>query len=325
MKARTILLALAATAMLFTACGEKENEENNNTNNNGGNGGGITNTDNMATVGTISSELVSNIHFDDFGTANISARSTDANRRTFFGAGIAWESLGRTLNLADPQNDEEYWFRYEVENNEDMLMFTQSNYSGEVNSDLGHEESTHNPVFTSGTLTTTRTSEGYTLVIDGTLKDGTSVLIRLKMTFTDEIIPLTKNSIIIDDVKYAITSTASQNPGTAVVSWNCTGNNNISASGDIYPNSDNLHADLSMNPTGDDYHFSFNITVPGLQIEYEWDDDQLIGSLNGTPFTTTPFTEGYAETFAYRNDMSFILIATLNNGKVIKLYVDSTY
>ena len=218
MKARTILLALAATAMLFTACGEKENEENNNTNNNGGNGGGITNTDNMATVGTISSELVSNIHFDDFGTANISARSTDANRRTFFGAGIAWESLGRTLNLADPQNDEEYWFRYEVENNDDMLMFTQSNYSGEVNSDLGHEESTHNPVFTSGTLTTTRTSEGYTLVIDGTLKDGTTVLIRLKMAFTDEIIPLTKNSIIIDDVKYAITSTASQNPGTAVVS-----------------------------------------------------------------------------------------------------------
>lgn len=326
MKKVFFLLLAAMMTIAMVSC-EKDNEETNNqnnTNNGGNNGGAIENTDNMATVGTITSNLSSDLDFDDFGTANISARSMPGNRRAHFGAGIAWESLNKTLDLANPQDNEEYWFRYEVENDDDMIMFTQSNYSGEVNSDLGHEESTHNPVFTRGTLTTTRTAEGYTLVINGTLKDGTSVLISLKMDFTGEIVPLTRNSMILDGVKYAITSQANQNTGTGVVSWSCTGDN-ISASGNIYPYSDNLHAYLDQNPTGDGYRFSFNITAPGLQIEYEWNNDQLIGTLNGTPFTSTPFTDGYAETFAYSNDMSFILIGTLSNGKEIKLYVDSNY
>ena len=310
----------ALLAMAMVACGEKDNAEENNNNNNNGN---TTDSENMVKVGTLSSNLESRIEFDEFGYANIQGAYRNNDKHIHFGAGIAWESMGKTIDLANPQTDESYWFRFEAIENENMTSFTQNNNYGTVSSYLGDGERSSQPVFSNGTLTTTKTDAGYTLSLEGTLTDGTSVIIRLTMVYTNEIIPLTPNSIIYDGVKYTLSTNASQQ-GNGVFNWSSNGTN-VTASGEIYPNSNNLHADLTLYPTGDDYHFSFNITIPDLQLNYEWNDDQLICTLNGEGQPQTPFTDGYAETSAYYNDLSFIVIGTLSNGKTIKLYVQSTY
>jgi len=67
------------------------------------------------------------------------------------------------------------------------------------------------------------------------------------------------------------------------------------------------------------------VNVPGLQLSYFWNDDHIEGTLNGEAFTATPFTEGDAEISAYYNEMKVTVIGTLNNGKVLKLFVSSPY
>lgn len=321
MKARTILCALAATMMLFVAC--DKDDDNGNTN-----GGGITPTgDNYAIVGTLSSTLETTLEFDDYGTANFGGTymSEAEGKHVHFGAGIAWESLGKSIDLAGARLGEEYWFRYEGSAGGNMVMFTQRNTDGYIYSDLNHEEGVEQAVFTSGTLTTEHVDGGYTLAINGTLTDGTTVEIRMKVAYTDEVVPLTKNSLIYDGVKYEFTTTAQRNGGTGNVTWSSTGANGISSAGTVYQGSNNLHIFLQDNPIGDDYYFDFSVDAPGIQLDYSWHDDQLTGTLNGEAFTSTPFTEGDAEISAYSDQLRVTVIGTLASGKVLKLYVDSPY
>lgn len=315
------MVALFATAMV--SCNK---DDNNNSNGNNGGDRPVA-TDNMAQVGSLTTPLTGELQFDDYGNAAFQAMYfNDAEEvHVHFGAGIAWESLGKTFDLTTGHVGEDFWFRYEgwAENG---CEFTHNNYAdGTLGTWLNQSERMGEPVFSSGTLTTNRTDKGYTLKVEGTLTDGTSVLIKMDVPFTEEIIPLTKNSVIYDGVKYEFTTTATQDGGTANVSWTSTGDNNVSSSGTVYQNSHNLHIYLQNNPTGDGYYFDFNVNVPGLELSYNWANDQLSGTLNGEPFTSTPFTEGDAEISAYYNEMSVTVIGTLSNGKVLKLYVASPY
>lgn len=278
-------------------------------------------SDNMARLGNGNAiPLQSALQFDDFGEANFSGmcRGNGGLSRAHFGAGIAWESLGRTLDLAAPQASEEYWFRYEEWHDTDMVAFTQNNYLGEVYGELNNEDGTSSPVFTSGTLTTAHVDGGYTLAIDGTLKDGTTVSIRLRVAYTDEVVPLTPNSIIYDGVKYECTSDATRS-GNGTVQWSLAGQN-VSATGHIYPGSDNLHAYLHESPIGDGYRFDFSVDIPGLQLGYDWNDDQLTCTLDGQP-VSNPFTQGDAEFNVYNDQASVWAVGTLTNGKVLKFRV----
>lgn len=315
---RHLLTFVAAAAMMFASCGDKDNDNN-------GGGGNTPDPNNMAQVGTLITPLESDLYFDDFGTASFEGTYEDGSTHVHFGAGIAWESLGKTFDLTSGHVGEVFWFRYEgwAENG---CEFTHNNYAdGTLGTWLNQSERMGEPVFSSGTLTTARTETGYTLKVDGTLIDGTPVLIKMDVPFTEEIIPLTKNSLIYDGVKYEFTTTAQQNGGTGNVTWNSTGANNVTSSGTVYQGSNNLHIYLQNNPTGDGYFFDFNVNAPGIQLDYSWHNDQLTGTLNGEPFTSTPFTEGDAEISAYYNQMSVTVIGTLSNGKVLKLYVDSPY
>lgn len=305
--------------MLFAGCGK---DDDNNSNNGGGN---IPDPNNMTSVGSLTTPLIGELQFDDYGSASFQGMYATENVHVHFGAGIAWESLGKTFDLTTGHVGEDFWFRYEgwAENG---CEFTHNNYAdGTLGTWLNDSERMSEPIFSSGTLTTTRTETGYTLKVEGTLTDGTSVLIKMDVPFTEEIIPLTKNSVIYDGVKYEFTTTAQWNGGTGNVTWNSTGANNVTSSGTVYQGSNNLHIYLQNNPTGDGYYFDFEINVPGIQLSYSWHDDQLTGTLNGEPFTSTPFIEGDAEIGAYYNQMTVTVIGTLSNGKVIKLYVDSPY
>lgn len=316
------MIALFATAMV--AC---DKDDDNNSGNNNGGGNNTPEGNSIAQVGRLAVPLTAGVEFNDFGEASFQGMyaSENENIRVHFGAGIAWESLGKTIDLSSPQMGEYYWFRYE-EWSENEYDFTQNNYlDGAMSSWLNQGERSDTPIFSSGTLSTTRTDEGYTLVIEGVLVDGTSVNIKLQVPYTEEIIPLTQNSVIYDGVKYEFSTTASQNGGTGNVSWNSVGGNNVTSSGTVYQGSNNLHIFLQDNPTGDGYYFDFDVTVPGLQLSYRWDNDQLTGTLNGEPFTSTPFTEGDAETQAYYNELKVTVVGTLSNGKVLKLYVSSPY
>ena len=313
------MVALFATAMV--SCSK---DDKNNSNGNGGDRPVA--TDNMAQVGLIYTPLMSNLEINDFGSAAFQGMYANENTHVHFVAGIAWESLGKTFDLTRGHRGEDFWFRYEGWIGENGCEITHYNYpDGTIACWINQSDQMADPVFASGTLSTTRTEEGYTLVIDGTLTDGTTVLIKMKVAFTEEIIPLTKNSVIYDGVKYEFTTTATQDGGTANVSWTSTGDNNVSSSGTVYQGSNNLHIYLYENPTGDGYYFDFNVNVPGLELSYNWANDQLSGTLNGEPFTSTPFTEGDAEISAYYNEMSVTVIGTLSNGKVLKLYVASPY
>jgi hypothetical protein len=190
---------------------------------------------------------------------------------------------------------------------------------------LNHGERSDNPVFSTGTFSTARTDNGYTLKIEGTLVDGTPVLIKMDVPFTGEIIPLTKNSVIYNGVKYQFTTTAQQDDSTGNVTWNSTGANNVSTSGTIFQGSNNLGIFLEDNPVGDGYHFEFEINTPDIQLSYHWHNNQLTGTINGEPFTSTPFIGGEASISAYHNQMRVTVIGTLNNGKELSLYVDSPY
>ena len=313
-----MMMFVAAAAMMFASCDKDNNNDN-------GGGGDIPDQNNMASVGGLTTPLIGELQFDDYGNASFHGMYfNDAEEvHVHFGAGIAWESLGKTFDLTTGHDGEDFWFRYEGWA-EDGCEFTQDNYlDGSVASWLNQGERTEAPVFSSGTLTTARTETGYTLKVEGTLIDGTPVLIKMDIPFTEEIIPLTKNSIIYDGVKYEFTTTAQQDGNN--VTWSSTGDNNVTSSGTVYQGSNNLHIYLQNNPTGDGYYFDFEVNAPGIQLSYSWHNDQLTGSLNGEPFTSTPFTEGDAEISAYYNQMKVTVIGTLNNGKVIKLYVDSPY
>lgn len=319
-----LMVAFAMTAMV--AC-DKENNENNGGNNNGGNNGGggtVTDTDNMAQVGDLTTPLESTLMFSDFGEAGFQGAYVDGETHVHLSAGIAWESLGKTFDLTSGHFGENFWFRYEgwAENG---CEFTHNNYlNGEISGGFNEGVQTGTAVFANGTLSTTRTEEGYTLLIDGTLTDGTTVLIKMKVAFTDEIIPLTPNSVIYDGVKYEFTTTTTQNGGTGDVMWTSTGED-VSSSGIVYQGSHNLHIYLANDPTGGGYYFEFSVNVPGMELSYNWTNDHLSGTLNGESFDSTPFTEGDAEISAYYDEMKVTVIGTLNNGKVLKLYVASPY
>ena len=312
---RFIITFVAAATMMFAACDKDDNGGGNNT----------SDQNNMAQVGNVVTPLEYELSFDAYGTANINGMYAQENIHVHFGAGIAWESLGKTFDLTSGYVDEDFWFRYEgMATNE--CQFTHSNYAdGTLGTWLNHGERSENPIFSSGTLSTARTDNGYTLKIEGTLIDGTPVLIKMDVPFTEEIVPLTKNSIIYDGVKYQFTTTAQQNGGTGDVTWSSTGANNVSTSGTVFQGSNNLGIFLDENPIGDGYHFEFEINTPDLQLSYYWHNDQLTGTFNGEPFTSTPFTGGEANISAYYNQMRVTIIGTLNNGKELKLYVDSPY
>ena len=272
--------------------------------------------DNMARLGNGNAiALQSTLEFDDFGKANFAGMYHQGGIAAHFGAGIAWESLGRTLDLASPQATEEYWFRYEEWHDTNMVAFTQNNNFGNVNGDLNNGESTSQPIFTSGTLTTAHVAGGYTRALDGTLKDGTTVSIRLKVTHTDEVVPLTPNSIIYDGVKYECRSGATRT-ASGMVQWSLS-DGDATVTGHIYPGSDNLHAYLHESPIGDGYHFDFSVSLPGLQLDYDWNNDQLDCTLDGQT-VPNPFPEGNAEFNVYTDEAAVWVVGTLTNGKVLK-------
>ena len=323
MKARFLLFGLAAAMMtLMASC---DPEPVNPPDNGGGEGGDPVDTENMFHIGNFNNSVTSELFFSDYGTAQFTGIYETDECMARMMVSIGWETLERTIDLANPQANEDYWIRYEYGTEDDWLDFTQGCTYGEVSSWLNHSDKMTEPIFSTGTLTTIHTDEGYTLTIDGTLTNGTSVLVRLKVPFTEVVVPLTENSVIYDGVKYQFSTIATQDGGTSNVSWTSTGDNNVSSSGTIYYGSNNLHIFLQDNPNGGGYYFDFSINVPGLQLSYSWSNDQLTGTLNGEPFTSTPFTEGDASIGAYYNEMSVTVIGKLNNGKVLKLWVASPY
>lgn len=307
------MMFVAAVTMMFAACNKDDN------------GGNTPDQNNMARVGNVVTPLEYELSFDAYGTANINGMYAQENIHVHFGAGIAWESLGKTFDLTTGYVDEDFWFRYEgMATNE--CQFTHSNYAdGTLGTWLNHGERSDNPVFSTGTFSTACTDNGYTLKIEGTLVDGTPVLIKMDVPFTGEIIPLTKNSVIYNGVKYQFTTTAQQDDSTGNVTWNSTGANNVSTSGTIFQGSNNLGIFLEDNPVGDGYHFEFEINTPDIQLSYHWHNNQLTGTINGEPFTSSPFIGGEASISAYHNQMRVTVIGTLNNGKELRLYVDSPY
>lgn len=304
MKTKAILCALAASLLFLSACKKSETESDNID----------TNSENVAIVGTSTTNLTSTVWFDDFGAMGFDANQTSGSRVGFHGS-VAYKNIGTTINLASPQLGEDYWIRYES----DAHCFTQRYEYGSLYCDIDHDDAISEPIFASGTMTTKHIEGGYTLAIDGTLIDGTSVKINLKMSYTDEVIPLTPNSVILDGVKYE--ASASANTATnGITHWTLTGEN-IDISGNIYPYSDNLHAYLNEFPIGDGYRFDFAINIPGLQLSYDWNDDTLICQLDGET-VDNPFASGDGEFNVYDNEVYVTIIGTLTNGKTIKVYVN---
>ncbi len=312
------ILTVTFLAIAMVSC-EKDDDNNG--------GGGNTNANNYAQVGSLNTPLTADIFFNDFGEANFNAsyNNESENIHVHFSAGIAWESLGKTFDLTSGHNSENFWFRYEGWG-ENECEFTHNNHTdGTLSTWLNQSEQMTTPVFSSGTMSTARTAEGYTLTVDGTLTDGTKVLIKLDVPFEGEVVPLTRNSVIYDGVKYEFSTTASSDPSTSNVNWSSTGDNGVSSSGTVYYGSNNLGIYLQDNPTGDGYYFDFEINTPDIQLSYNWHNDQLTGTFNGVPFNSTPFTSGEASISAYYHEMQVTVIGTLNNGKELKLCVYSPY
>lgn len=291
------------------------------------NNGGGTNTDseNMVDVGELTTEVNSDLWFDDYGTACFAA--TWDQPLLHFSCRVEWNSLGKTIDLSKPQTGVEYGMRYEacIESEEDMIMFTQRNYGdGGMYSDLNFDEGTSSPIFTSGTLTTTHTDEGYTLLVEGVLTDGTDVLIKLKVAYTDEVVILTENSVIYDGVKYDLSTNVTASNG--LVHWTSTGSNGVSASGSMLEYYNGIGIFLQEYPIpGGDYYCDFAVDVPGLQLSYVWDHVAgLSCTLNGETVSNA-FTDGEASIYAYNDQMSFNVKGTLTNGKEIKIWTRGNY
>lgn len=321
-KLRTFLSAIVLTAMVaFVAGCTPEDEPDNG----GGNNGGTADSENMVDVGDLTTEVESSIWFDDYGMACFDAVWEEP--LVHFGCQINWNSLGRTIDLTRPLEGVEYFMRYEAwaeaENEEDMIMFTQRNNDGIMSSDLNYDDATSNPVFISGTLKTTHTEEGYTLLIEGVLTDSTDVLIKLKVPYTDEVVFLTENSLIYDEVKYEF-STSATCSANHLVQWTCTGTDGVVATGSKYEYINGIGVFLKEYPTGDGFYFTFAFDVPGLNLTYEWNNDVLNCTLNGED-VSNPFTDGEAHIYTYGGDVSFTAHGTLTNGKEVKIWVSGNY
>ena len=320
-KLRKILSAIVLTAMVAFAAGCTPEDDPSNGGNN--NGGTDTDSENMVDVGDLTTEVESSLWFDDYGTACF-----DASREqpmVHFSCRVDWNSIGKTIDLSRSLNGMEYSFRYEAyaANEEDMVMFTQYNFDGSIYSDLNYDEGTAAPVFTRGTLKTTHTEEGYSLLIEGVLTDGTDVLIKLKVAYTDEVVFLTENSMIYDGVKYDFSTnvTCSSN---SLVQWTCSGSNGVVASGSMYEYYNGVGVFLQEFPMGDGFYFTFAFNVPGLQLTYNWNNDVLISTLNGET-VSNPFSDGEASMYANNGEMSFSAHGTLTNGKEVKIWAHGNY
>ena len=315
-------IVMLAAAVVFAAGCTKPDEPNNGDGNN--NEGTSSDSENMVDVGDLTTDVESWLWFDDYGTACFDA--TREEPEVHFSCRVGWSSLGRTIDLSKSQSGVEYSFRYEAytENEEDMVMFTQYNTDGSIYSDLNFDEGTASPVFTRGTLTTTHTDEGYSLLIEGVLTDSTDVLIKLKVAYTDEVVILTENSVIYDGVKYDLSTNVTASNDLA--RWTSTGSNGVNASGSMLVYYNGVGVFLQEYPVpGGDYYFDFAVNVPGLQLSYVWDHIAGLNcTLNGET-VSNPFTDGEASIYANNGEMSFTAKGTLTNGKEIKIWTHGNY
>ena len=99
----------------------------------------------------------------------------------FFYGLIDLEDLGKTIDLTNAEPQEGYMARFES----DDLMFQQRNLDDAFTCILNGSY-VEGPLFTSGTLTTSVANNVYTLNLNGTMTDGTTVVVKLKATDTDD-------------------------------------------------------------------------------------------------------------------------------------------
>ena len=95
---------------------------------------------------------------------------------TFFNAYLNIESLNKTIDITNNQAEEQYVIVF----NNDELMFNQRNMDGQFSSILNGVY-VNEPLFTNGTLSITHVEGGdYILNLNGTMTDGTTVVVKLK-------------------------------------------------------------------------------------------------------------------------------------------------
>ncbi len=293
---------------------DKENVNNNN------NIDIIAIDDNMAQIEEDVFTLTSSVDFDDYGRAIFTAHSASKRFSDFsLTAGIPWGTIGKTINLSDLQDSDNFELFiqfFDPENNTDFFI-RQIVSNGHL--DAGVDAL----VFASGTLTTTRTEGGYTLEVEGTLTNGIYLHVKLNTPYTDEIIILSDNSLIYDGVKYELTVNASEITDTDFY-LAATGENNVSFSGRFqWPSpGDYLNLPAGIPPEEFATSIDFSVNVPGLQLHYELNTTREYGTVNGEG-TTTPFTDGSLiwGIFGDKEGMFFQIIGTLSNGKVLKILI----
>lgn len=103
-------------------------------------------------------------------------RAGNEYKFVFFYGLINLEDLGKTIDLSDAESQEGYMARFES----DDLMFQQRNLDNMFTCILNGLY-VEGPLFTSGTLTATHVEGGdYILNLNGTMTDGTIVVVKLK-------------------------------------------------------------------------------------------------------------------------------------------------
>ena len=318
-------IALVAAGSLSSCNKDDDNSGNNNNSNTG------TNTDCYANVAGRTYQFNADLSFDDFGEASFNARYINPSTpeaSVHFSAGVAWESIGKTINLAVSNPEDSYWMRYE--DFENTPMFTQNDFYGSVYSDYtdnNTDETYSEPIFASGTLTTEHIEGGYTLAIDGTLKNGTSVQIRLKIAYTEAVIPLTRNSLIYDGVKYEISNGGATRLASGSIQFGSFGNSGTPSVTGHIGNPIEVGVTYFLNEyhngsSSADYPYDFAIQMDGLEMSYNLYESGFACTINGNE-VSEPFTDGEASMSVYNGMMSFMVRGTLYNGKQLKLYLYS--
>ncbi|MBP5677864.1 MAG: hypothetical protein J6W88_05145 [Bacteroidales bacterium] len=305
MKARTLLLALAASMMLFVACDKEEDKPDNS----GGGGNTPAVTSNTLVYDGVTYTGTANVSFE--GT-NLQYELSNNAENGFAISGIIENSAyNRTIDLTRHYTDAMFTIHINVG---EILDLKYQNYQQNYWCFLNGESLENSSCFSSGTATFTVENNALTVTVDGTLINGKKLNYKVVVNGQGGSEPeLTDNEMVIGSQHYMMQPTLSISSEGTYLFGASDYNGMFEIIADVPSTLLQQTVDLAQASNNNHYYINFQSTGLSFAIQR---GDEPINEINGEEVSAV-FSEGTMQLTRADGVVVLHVRGTLTNGTYV--------